>query len=392
MRVAYISTFPPTKCGIAEYTYDLVNAMRNIRGHVDITVYRLSNGDVVKNGEYDFAGFNIVDVDTLAGSSTLDLSKILDVVEGHYDVIHVQHEYSVFPSNTRFLAFLRALKRHGDRLVLTMHTVKHHSCGYADFQRAVSEIADLIVVHSYLQEAELTFQGVDPGKVVQIPHGTRPIEAPDPNSGQMTFLVQGFIRADKGLDVLFKAFGRLMSEGVDARLLVAGQPQNTYNFNSGKALEALGVPPRGVHFINGFLTRREIGALYASAHAVILPYVDNGCDIGVSGALHVAMGARRPPICSRVPRLVECVERAPQLTFRAGDPMSLYRRLRMAVEDYEYVLESVQELFRYAELTGWDAVAGLHLAAYNGDDPHQPGFGQLQHVGGFTASAALRAP
>ena len=38
MRIAYLSTYPPTPCGVAEYTRSLVEALKTLANSVEIVI------------------------------------------------------------------------------------------------------------------------------------------------------------------------------------------------------------------------------------------------------------------------------------------------------------------------------------------------------------------
>ncbi|NPA70504.1 MAG: glycosyltransferase [Crenarchaeota archaeon] len=387
MRVAYISTFPPAKCGIGEYTYDLVTSILNISHRTQITILRLK----VKEGETDPSEYeldkigDIVDVG-LAGSP--DYEKILREIRerGPFDVIHIQHEYSLFPWRTDFIDVLRELKKHTSQLIITLHTVRHvlHNPGIDEYQRKICEIADVVIVHSSLQEMELLHQGAQPDKIVRIPHGTRilklvskvdavkELNLPVPEHYKI-ILVQGFLRRDKGLHIVLKAMDLLVNEHKqhDAVLLVAGQLQGEDNRQYVEEFMRSTKNMQGrIIVLSKYLSRKEINLVYSASDVVVFPYVDVKGDIGVSGAFHVALGSFKPVICARVPRLIECYELAPRLTFPPANPEALAAKLSIVLSNYEKALQYMKPLIQYAYETSWINVAKMHLRLYSGVEPY----------------------
>ncbi len=388
MRVAFISTFPPAKCGIAEYTYDLASAMLQLlRGRVSITVFRFNVREGASQDVYDNLELvHIVDIGT-AGQP--DYDRILREVskEGSFDVIHIQHEYSIFPADTKFLDFLKELKKYCCRLIVTLHNVRHplHYPGIEKLQRKICEVADVIIVHSSLQEMELVHQGAPQDKIVRIPHGTRiaklvskldalkELNLNIPSNFRVV-LVQGFLRRDKGLHIVLEAMDLLLNKYNyrEAVLLVAGQIQSpevnreyvTEFLNKLKRIEG--------HFVvlNKYLTRREIDLVYSAADLIVFPYVDVSGDIGVSGAFHLALGSFKPILCARVPRLIECYELAPRLTFPPQNPEALAAKMYLVLTNYERVLSYMKPLIQYAHETNWINVAKIHLRLYAGEEPY----------------------
>ena len=388
MKIAFISTFPPAKCGIAEYTYDLVTSIiQLLSDRVDVTVFRLNVKEGSSTDVYDMLSFvNAVDVG-LAGQP--DYSRIIKEVSKHgpFDVIHIQHEYSIFPAESKFIDFLKELKRYCCQLVVTMHNVRHplHYPGIEKFQRALCENADVVIVHSSLQEMELVHQGAPQDKIVRVPHGTRiarlvskldalrELNIAIPSNFKV-ILVQGFLRRDKGLHIVLEAMDILLNryDYREAVLLVAGQIQDVaankdYVDEFMKKLNKI----QG-HFVvlNKYLTRKELDLVYSAADLIVFPYVDVSGDIGVSGAFHLALGSFKPVLCARVPRLIECYELAPRLTFPPQNPEALAAKMYLVLTNYEKVLSYMKPLIQYAHETNWINVAKIHLRLYAGEEPY----------------------
>ncbi len=387
MRVAYISTFPPAKCGIAEYTYDLVTSILKISHRTNITILRLRTREGDTNPEeyeLDKIG-DIVDVG-LAGCP--DYDKIINEIRErkYFDIIHIQHEYSLFPWSSDFIEMLKNIKKYTSTLIITLHTVRHvlHYENIHEFQRKICEIADVVIVHSSLQEMELVHQGVSIDKIVRIPHGTRILKIVSkidairelnlniPNNFKV-ILIQGFLRKDKGLHIILRALDLLVNKHGhrDVILLVAGQLQGEENrkyvedfMKSTKNMQGR------IIIMSKYLTRREINLIYSAADVIVLPYIDVKGDIGVSGAFHLALGSFKPIVCARVPRLIECYELAPRLTFPPANPEALAAKLSIVLSNYEKTLTYIRPLIQYAYETSWINVAKMHLRLYSGVEPY----------------------
>jgi glycosyltransferase involved in cell wall biosynthesis len=358
-----------------------------LRGRISITVFRFNVKEGTSQDTYE--NLELVRTVDVGIAGQPDYGKILNEVsrEGQFDVIHIQHEYSIFPADAKFLDFLRELKRHCCQLIVTLHNVRHplHYPGIEKFQRKLCEIVDVVIVHSSLQEMELLHQGASQDKIVRIPHGTRiarlvskldalkELNLNIPSNFKI-ILVQGFLRRDKGLHIVLEAMDLLLNKYNyrEAVLLVAGQIQGpeankdyvTEFLNKLKRIEG--------HFIvlNKYLTRREIDLVYSAADLIVFPYVDVSGDIGVSGAFHLALGSFKPILCARVPRLIECYELAPRLTFPPQNPEALAAKMYLVLTNYERVLSYMKPLIQYAHETNWINVAKIHLRLYAGEEPY----------------------
>jgi len=259
-----------------------------------------------------------------------------------------------------------------------MHTVKHPLSGEEkalEFQRNLN-VFDKIVVHSVLQEFELIYQGIDPNKVVRIPHGTflnpylwkpRYMLAEElglkPSDLQgFVITVPGFLRRDKGLDILVKAVKPLLNSMRDYTVVVAGEIRDPELKDE---IEEMVMNGPNLVFIERFLTHDEVLKIVALADAVILPYRDRIGTYSVSGILHLSMGGLKPIIGSRVPRLIELYTRAPRLTIPPRNPFELTRKIKWLRENYDVVIPYMSTLYSYAIRTEWHRMARRHLALYS---------------------------
>jgi glycosyltransferase involved in cell wall biosynthesis len=371
LRILYASRFPPAHCGVGEYTRMLVEAIKSISRNTKVYVVATEKSS---REPYDWNG--VTTVYPVMREDTCDYSGILDVLTevGGVDILHVEHEYGIFRNSLNLLSVLSEAKR--ERLavknVVTLHTVYHPNSGRRDallFQKMLAtDIVDAIIVHSWVQEFELIAQGVPPGKIQRIPHGTliNPyISAPRTKllkslgiSPEMVkgfiLITPGFIREDKGLDVLMEAL-----KGIDMKytFIAAGEAK------SPKVTGLLEENPNTI-IIDRYLSHDEILRLIAISDAIILPYKDKPGTYSVSGILHLSMGSLRPIIGTKTPRLIELYAKAPQMTVPPQDPHALQSKIIQVYRNYELVVPYMSELYAYAARTQWPRIAQRHLKLY----------------------------
>jgi len=376
MRVAMVSRAPPTRCGVAEYSSMLAESLKNL---VDLELLADSEGAAYRRGVEPYSG---VKAEPCFESGKPGFSKGIEraVSKIRPEVVHIQHEYGIFPDNREFVELVKRIRELGSRVVVTMHTVAHalHKPEWIEFHRALGKSADAIVVHSPMQHAELVYQGVEPLKVRVIPHGTalNPFARVVSKSTALSKLgidmdpeypiitTPGFVRADKGLDVLLRSF-EIVRKNYDAKLLLVGHPQDGSDTveTIRRFIESRQWLARDVTLVRTYLAREELFLMLAAVDVVVLPYRDSGL-LSVSGALHLAIGSRKPVICTQTPRLYECYTLAPELSVPAPDPVRIAKRLMMVLENDDIVKECVERLWRYALFTRWDRVAERHVELY----------------------------
>ncbi len=376
LRVGYVTTYPPTPCGVAEYTGDLVRSIKNL-GDLSVAVFA--------DGLTDHrAGFREVVVESAFFPGRSNYTKLLSEIKKYspLDIIHVQHEYGLFPPSNNFIKLLESLKKYTNALVITLHTVYHTLKGgeLVKHQVSICTVADAVIVHSPIMEYELWAQGVSLSKVHLIPHGTRINRSSVKREtvlerlgvghlrDKFIFAVIGFIRKDKGLDVLLKAFKKVASMRSNVALLIAGTPQGSEGIKHAKEIHKLardlGPATERIAEIGRYLTRRELSELIKAADVVVLPYRDEPGVLGVSGMLHTVMGCFKPVICCRTPRLSECTALVPEASVVPDDPDDLAEKMLYAVDNYKEFADFFKHLFELAVRTSWRNVARRHLMLY----------------------------
>lgn len=167
--------------------------------------------------------------------------------------------------------------------------------------------------------------------------------------------IPGFIRKDKGFDVLFESLKIL--KDLKFTLLIAGEPRDDEMVRLIETSEFRTV------LIERYLSSDEILKAVALADAIILPYRDES-QYSVSGILHLSMGSLKPIVCTRVPRLIEFYQHAPSLTVPPGNPKALAEKIKWLINNYDYALAYMTEVYSYAARTQWIRMASRHMETY----------------------------
>ncbi len=374
MRIAFISTYPPMPCGIAEYTWYLVRELKRLDRDIDITIFCDKNA---KNGIFKDDGILVV-------PSFIPRNSVVELLEkmrtyGPYDIVHIQHEYSIFPVDLdEFIIILKYLRKMDitKRIIATMHNVYHISKGreFIEYQIRFVDVLDKVIVHSVTQLYELIFQGISPSKIVLIPHGTpecsdidrdKALELLNLENLKDKFIVflPGFLRWDKGVDIVLKITKLVGALKKDIVFVLAGIPQESDNEYIQRSLEEV-LSNDNIVYIPKYLSRHEMALLIKASDLVVLPYRDHIGHLGVSGVLHMAIACRKPVVCSYTPRLVECNMLAPEISIPIDSHNELAKLIVDIAENYDSYIEKLKKLWSYAEETSWSRIAQKHLELY----------------------------
>ena len=383
-KIGYLSTYPPTECGIGEYLYSLLRDMRDhniFTGEVIVFSNKLSD---LEKSRRDINAYIIPSFKR----GIPEYNEVLKNVKkyGPFDIFHVQHEWNIFPRTQKFLDFLNELRNYTRRLVITLHTVYHILYkgfeGIDKYNREIGNIVDTIIVHSVLQEFELRAQGVNPFKIHRIPHGTtiNPYisESKDVLAKKLGINVNnkfiivspGFLREDKGLDILAKAIDYVVNEkGRDNVLLVlsgviqGGLPSLRYVKKVHEYIVSAGLAGN-VLFMEKYVSRDDMLRLFALADVVAMAYKLKEGKYSISGILHQALGSFKPIIGTKVSKLIEYYQLLPELVVKPDDYREFGDKIIYVMNNYGKVLEMMSIVREYVKRTSWINVAKEHMRLY----------------------------
>ena len=368
VSVALVSTFPPTECGIGNYSRELVTALA--RAAPDVRV------DVVAEHTqpHDATVIRAWDRDS---DWSVQAVAAIDAVRPH--IVHVQHEEAIF-GNRRLVGFLRALRLRGIRSVVTLHTV-HESRRMAGFHRDVASVCDRVVAHQRSgMAAVLEEHGVAADQIELIAHGTPELQLPDRAAARNALelpadvpiaLFFGFIHYGKALHVAVNAFERAYDRLGDARFVIAGRVRNNHVLDSVyiawlRQRMSAGVAAGRLIFRPGFVPAEHKASYFGAADVIVLPH-DQAYG-SASGVLHEAIAARRPILCTHGKKFAEAFEafgiEMPEMFPPPGDLDAWEQGFERLLLDDERRERASTLIAGMVERTSWTASARAHAQMY----------------------------
>jgi glycosyltransferase involved in cell wall biosynthesis len=377
MRIGLVSTYPPTHCGIATYTKKLGTAMAGLHEVTGLTVLADLGPDRPSGGTPQV-------ISTFPRGGQFAPAILEQATSLGLNVVHFQHAADLFGMDGRLLDLCRQLRHRNIATVVTLHTVYSRLSGLLErkpgavrFHRELARCASaLIVHHEKTCRQTLLAQGVPAGVLHVIPHGTD--DSTPGDSGQARGLLGlsteipialsfGFIHVQKNLHVLLKAWPGVRQRHPGALLILAGRIQNPtwYNRAYSAYLHHL-VRSNGladnVLFMERFIPEEEIPLLFAASDLILFPYAQGYGS--ASGALHLAMAAGRPVVCSRIPKFEEVEELAFHLTVPPHKPRLWSKAIGDLFDSSDSLFTARGLLAARAKATGWNTVAMQHLDVY----------------------------
>ena len=360
IAIAHPHLWPEVRRGAERYADDLVWYLRG-RGHdVELLVgttgpslvEERADGTIVRRrhnvGMVKLARVGVSPVQAFG------LTILPELRRQRYDVVHAMVPSATIaarltrtPSVFTFIGHPTRDQFAGQRQELVLHRVASR---VASTTTALSQ-ASVASVEQILGRRP---QVVPPGVRTD---GFSPVRTPRVGPPRLLFSAAPADRR-KGLDLLVRAFARLLDERPDARLVVSGQGDPAW------ALEGLGPDLARVEAAVDLLgpgTPEEIPERYRTATVTVLPAVHEA--FGLSLVESLASGT--PVVCTRDGGMVDIVDR-PEVgrTFAVGDVTGLAEALRAGIElaaDPTTATTCVQHARRW----DWnEAVGPLHEDLY----------------------------
>lgn len=297
-RIAFVSTYPPRRCGIATFTADLGRAV----GSREIVALRGPD----ETGPLGHLVHHVIRTDVRADYARAGRA----LGECGVKAVSVQHEYGIWgpDDGEGILDFLGALSMPA---VATLHTVLRHPS--APQRRIMQGILDSTAAVVVMSRAAATIlgdhYGADPLRVEIIPHGVPDLPFVEPNTvksslglhGRDVLLSFGLVGPSKGYEAVIEAMPAVVRAVPDARYVILGATHPELLRHEGEryrtrlqALTAdLGMTGHVV-FVDRFVDPLELSRWLEAADVFVTPYPN--LEQIVSGTLSYAMAAGKASV------------------------------------------------------------------------------------------------
>ncbi len=208
-------------------------------------------------------------------------------------------------------------KTYRTRIVYVLHNVIPHERRFGDvfFSRLALNSAQFYLALSKSEEQEMRrlFPRVAPERIKYSPHPIYDCYAPfsgDRAAAQKQIGVEaehlllffGFVREYKGLDILLRAMPEILKGDPKLKLVVAGEYYE-HRAKYDELITSLGIAG-SVVIRDRYISGDEVGAYFAAADCVVLPYR----SATQSGIVQVAYALDMPVITTNVGGLAEVVQ------------------------------------------------------------------------------------
>jgi glycosyltransferase involved in cell wall biosynthesis len=359
----FVSTYPPTRCGIATFTQSLVGSLRELRGG------NSENGVVRLLTEWEVGGDAAGDVVAEPRVHAPGWAGRIATWCNGFDLLWVQHEFGIFGPDDG-LAVVELCSTAPLPIATTLHTV---AAAPTPRQRQIVEslgrASELLVLMSE-QAAHrlLELYDIPAEKVHVVPHGARVmpprLSAVDPGR-RPTVVNWGLVGPGKGLEWGIRAMARLQHLEPPPQLIIRGSTHPNVKRREGeqyrdqlsdlvRSLDLEGT----VTIVDGYMSPSELERLVRDADLALLPY-DNSEQV-TSGVLVDVIAAGLPVVATRFPHAVELLATGAGLVVPQRDDVAMASAMERLLTRPVELAAAAEEARRVGQRHAWPRVAAAY--------------------------------
>ncbi len=360
-RYGFLSSYPPTRCGLATFTEALAAAIVEDDGPYAEVVRVIDTMDPRPAAP---VGTRTVIVGELVADDPRTLLSSAARLNA-CDVAIVQHEYGIYggPDGDQVITLLEALNV---PIIVVFHTVLASPTAR---QRTVLErvgalATEIVVMTETARSLVEKHYAIDIARVRVVPHGvaTWLEEASEVAHETPRVLTWGLIGPGKGLEWGIRAMALLADMVPAPEYTVVGQTHPKVLANDGdvyremlqRTIDELGLQET-VTLDARYLDSAQLAAMVSSADVVLLPY--DSLEQVTSGVLVEAIAAGVPVVATGFPHAVELLADGAGRIVTHRNPESMAEALREVLTRSDVANQMRAAALQSARETSWPAVA-----------------------------------
>jgi len=370
IKVIYISTYIPQKCGIATFTKDVTTAINLINPNALAEIMAV----VKENDEVDFPWEVKYRIEYDNRQSYLSAAEYIN--QSSCDVVLVEHEFGIFGGKCgEYLIDL--LKAVNKPKVMTCHTLieePNNEWGQT-FKKLIKYVDGLTVMTNYSAQKMSNLYKVKKNEIAVIPHGTPDMTY---NQGSDFYkkkkkligrLVLGNINLlseNKGIDYSIEAVAKIAKKYPEVLYVVVGQTHPNILAKEGEKyrnslkdkIKKLGIQ-KNVKFVNKYVSLEELIEWLHTFDGYITPYLDK--QQSSSGALAYAVGAGKICISTRYLYAKELLADGRGVLVPFRDSGAIARAVIDLIKNEDKRKGMQRKAYEYGRFMTWPNVALQHL-------------------------------
>jgi glycosyltransferase involved in cell wall biosynthesis len=374
INIAFVSSYLPRPCGIATFTDDLIQSIRQINKNVKMEVIAVTD----PKKEYNYPSIVKDFIRPDKPQSFIEAARRLN--ESKIDLVNIQHEFGLFgevgkDDGENLILFLQRLKR-SVPVVLTFHMV------YPNPDKHMKEVVrklcyfsqKVMVLVGSAWKTLVEDYGIDSKKIIVIPHGSPKVERrgsgyfkellkiPKDHFVLMTF---GLIRPKKGIEHILHAMPKILKSHPKTLYVVLGTPHPnrplSYYFGLIKLAKKLKIE-KNVLFINKFLAKNQVIKYLQASNVFIATYLV--LEQVSSGAVLDAMACGKAVIATPFIFAKEALGEGRGILVPKSSSAAIAEAVLELIKNNEKRHAIERAAYYYAKERVWDKVAEQYLKLF----------------------------
>lgn len=373
MKLAFISTYPPRKCGIGTFTNNLVKAITENLNSTDVSVNSFIIAMNDQEGNYNYPPEVRYTINQNEQQDYINAANHINFSDA--DICILQHEFGIFGGESG-LYILPLINRLQMPLIVTFHTVlKEPTFTQKAIIQEISKEAVKVIVMSkkavnFLEE----IYGVPGDKIKIIEHGVPSGKFLHPELVRQKFNFEnkkvlftfGLLSRNKGIETVIKALPEVTEKHKDVIYIVLGNTHpNVLRANGEEYREYLLrlvkelKLEKNVYFFKNFVSENQLLEYLHAIDIYITPYL-NEAQI-TSGTLSYAIGADAAVISTPYWHAQELLADGRGMLFDFNDHKQLSNILNNLLDNPEKLEVLRNNAFTYGQKLKWPKIGAQYL-------------------------------
>lgn len=369
----YVSTYPPSECGIATFCRDVATSVAKYTPFSKPTIIAVKRENEIESYERNVR-FQILKEDK---QSYLDAAKFIN--ESSLDIVSIQHEFGIYggPDGEYLLDLLEALKKPS---VATLHTVlQRPSPNQKRIMQEMGRMCDILqVMVKTGRNILVDVYDIDPAKVTIIPHGVPNVHRVSAAKVKKALGIAdrsiistfGLINRGKGIEHVIQAMPKILEKHPNALYLVLGETHPGVRKHEGESyrnmlaeiISDLGIEDN-VRFNNRFLSLNELVRYLCATDVYVTPYLSK--DQICSGTLAYALGCGKAIISTPYLYAEEVLADGRGLLMDFESPDSVAENVTRVLDDKALKESLENNAYAYGRRAAWFNVAVSYLDLFD---------------------------
>ena len=364
-----IGNFPPRKCGIATFTRDAFDSLRERLPSASWALVAME--DLKGAYAYPSAVTHVIPQD----DEDAYVRVADDLNRSGVEVVFIQHEFGIFggEAGSHLLLLMRRLKMPA---IVTLHTVLENPdpAQKLVMDEILRRSASAVVMSETGADILFRVHNIGPSKVHVIPHGApeRPFASPESFkarlglAGRDVLMTFGLLSAKKGLETIVRALPEILKRHPKALYLIVGATHPHLIAREGEAYRdrlmalaaSLGVEG-SLRFINRFVSDAELVDLLQAADIYVTPYLTEAQI--TSGTLSYAIALGKPVVSTPYWHAKEALADGVGVLCDFEDHRAFAREITLLLSDQIRREAMARRAYKAGEPSRWRKVAGASV-------------------------------